>query len=606
MNTMSFEQPIAFDSAANPAPIAFEDGTTTYLSIGEIIPQDGFNPRLHFDDAEFSELCDSVKTQGVIQPLVVRPAYEQGKYWLVAGERRWRAARKTGVAEVPVVVRHLDDRNALLVATIENTQRANMAASEEARSANILLDTCGGDRGEAARQLGWSRSTLDSRLMLLHCAGEVLDALTGRSIKLGHAELLSQLPEATQVGTLAKVIEDSISVSDLKSRISGFVQNLSAALFDTAECAGCAHNSSLQASLFEAAEGMSGKCANRACFAQKTDEALQLKKQELAEDYPVVWLDTEKRSGSWELIAKTGGTGVGSEQAAACAGCGNYGALMDSHPDRVGQLTTGLCFDLECHKKMVGAYRKEVAASEPKSIEGATPAAATGSSKKAKASPKTVAVTPKKVIERVDGFYRGLSGAVVGSDTLSVAVLSAYALLADAGRPKEIMDKHDLKGHERSALVRQLFTKELDTLRNLMKELAVFVASKKNIDQFDSTEYTETSVNVLAASGTELVGHWQINAEFLKAHTKSGIEGVLKEAGFDSWYNKAFADEKKKGAPFDRFMKQKTGELIEAIMAAGFDFSTFVPTCVSKRLEEAKCKLAADAATTDLQPDNAA
>ena len=163
MNTLTFEQPTAFEPASNLAPMAFEDGTTTYLAIGEIAPQQGFNPRKHFDDAEFAELCDSVKTQGVIQPLVVRPAAEQGKYWLVAGERRWRAARKSGVAEVPVVVRHLDDRNALLVATIENSQRADMSAAEEARSANILLDTCEGDREEAAKQLGWSRSKLDSQ-----------------------------------------------------------------------------------------------------------------------------------------------------------------------------------------------------------------------------------------------------------------------------------------------------------------------------------------------------------------------------------------------------------------------------------------------------------
>tara|TARA_R110001583_G_scaffold180558_7_gene337659 strand:- start:910 stop:2712 length:1803 start_codon:yes stop_codon:yes gene_type:complete len=579
----------------NQAQIA--DGTVMYLSPTEITFQEGFNPRKHFADSEFLELCASVKEQGVIQPIIVRPAPEDGKYWVVAGERRWRAASKCHLEEIPAVVRYLDDHSAFKLALIENSTRADMSRSEEATAANILVDVCGGDREEAAKQLGWSRSKLDARLMLLHCSEKVQEALTNRTIKLGHAELLSQLPEVTQNGTLDKIIGDGISVADLRSRISGFAQSLDTAIFNTAECVGCAHNSTLQASLFEAVEGMSGKCADRACFAAKTEAALQDRKTALTDEYAAVWLDTEKRSGSWDVIASTGNSGVGVEQAAACRGCGNFGVLMDTSPDRLGSLTADCCFDLSCHKSKVGAYQKERGAAVTSAVTSpkAAGTASAGSTVKATKPVKaTVSVIPKKVTENIDGFYRGLSGAVVGSDTLSIMVYSAYAMLADARKPQEIMTRFNLKGHSRSDLTHQLFAiGDVHVLRDLVSALAVYVAGKKDGEGCGGDEMTNTSITTLAANSTELVGHWRLNADFLKAHTKSGIESLLKEAGFDVWYNEKHSDDKSKAIPFEKFLKLKTADLIDAIIKSEFDFDTFVPACVSGRLTEAKAKFAA-------------
>jgi ParB family chromosome partitioning protein len=216
----------------------------TKLPIDHISVQEGFNPRKFFDNCEFQQLVLSIQAEGVIQPIIVRPVADGNGYWVVAGERRWRAAKEAGLTEIPAVVRNLSDREARLIATVENSQRADMSPAEEAVAARDVLSDCGGDKAEALRLLGWSAVKFDARLLLLHAAPEVLTALTERQIKLGHAELLSQLPSDFQSATLSKILENGYSVAELKSRLASFSLDLSKATFDKTACNGCPHNSS--------------------------------------------------------------------------------------------------------------------------------------------------------------------------------------------------------------------------------------------------------------------------------------------------------------------------------------------------------------------------
>lgn len=126
------------------------------MPINLISIQEGFNPRVYFSDGEMQELIASIKSEGVLQPIVVRLQPDNKTYWVVAGERRYRAAVAAGLPEIPAVVRHLDDKQARLTATIENTQRADMSPGEEAIAARNVLSDCDGDRAEALRLLGWS------------------------------------------------------------------------------------------------------------------------------------------------------------------------------------------------------------------------------------------------------------------------------------------------------------------------------------------------------------------------------------------------------------------------------------------------------------------
>lgn len=373
--------PLTVFSPAPPLPLTTGDGQLLHLPVGWIEVEPGFNPRTFFEGAEFAELVASVRAHGVQQALWVRPAPDYApdapRFLLIAGERRWRAAREAGLAAVPAMVRHADGRQALILADLENNPqfRVGLSPAEEARFARRFLGECEGDRAEAAKLLGWSPAKLEARLLLLHAAPAVLDALAARAIKLGHAELLAGLPEATQAGTLAKVLSDGIAVAALKERIGGFALDLNAAIFDKTGCAACRRHSSRQAALFsEAVAG--GRCQNRACHGDKTRAALEAKKAGLREEYPAVFLDTERAPDTVAALVEAGPGGVGAAQFVACQGCRHFAARLSTQPGREGQVQAPLCANLACHREKVAAATAQGASpgSAP-AAQGAPPGA---------------------------------------------------------------------------------------------------------------------------------------------------------------------------------------------------------------------------------------
>jgi PRTRC genetic system ParB family protein len=160
-------------------------------SLSRIRP--GKNPREFFDEGEMAELAESIRSYGVLQPILVRPAGDAGAYVIIAGERRYRAAKAVFGEdyEMPIVVKDFGEADAEAAALIENVHRAQMSIAEEAKAAKRLLFRNKDDRDETARQLGWSPQKLDARLALTACSDAVLKALTERRILVGHAELLA-------------------------------------------------------------------------------------------------------------------------------------------------------------------------------------------------------------------------------------------------------------------------------------------------------------------------------------------------------------------------------------------------------------------------------
>ena len=217
---------------------------TKTIPLDSIHVREDHNPRKFFNDAKQQELTRSMAGAGILQPIIVRPIKEAntaGGFWLIAGERRLRAAQSLKWKDIPAVVRDVSDEDALLMATIENTIRSDMSPAEEAQAARKILQAAGNDRAEARRLLGWGEAKFNARLALLHASQTVLDALTEGRIKLGHAELLSQLPAKTQDGTLSKIIEKGMGVQDVRSAIQQFALALANAPFDTTGCNGCPH-----------------------------------------------------------------------------------------------------------------------------------------------------------------------------------------------------------------------------------------------------------------------------------------------------------------------------------------------------------------------------
>jgi ParB family chromosome partitioning protein len=175
-------------------------------------------PRKRFDDEAGSGLAESIKRQGVIQPLLVRPR-AAGGYELVAGERRWRAAREAGHATVPVVVRDADDRDSLLLGLIENVAREQLTPVEEARAYAVLLDEFGLPLGEVADRVGRSKPSVSNRIRLLELPDDVLGMLESGELTEGHARAVLAVPDHDGRRRLAReIVQKGLSVRAAEQR----------------------------------------------------------------------------------------------------------------------------------------------------------------------------------------------------------------------------------------------------------------------------------------------------------------------------------------------------------------------------------------------------
>jgi ParB family chromosome partitioning protein len=169
-------------------------------------------PRKRFETDGVSGLAESIKAQGLIQPVVVRPRLEGG-YELIAGERRWRAAREAGLATVPAVVREADDRDSLLLGLVENVAREDLSPVEEARAYAMLLDEFSLSLGEVADRVGKSKPTVSNRVRLLELPDDVLAMIGRHDLTEGHARAVLAVPDHEGRRKLAKrIVREGLSV----------------------------------------------------------------------------------------------------------------------------------------------------------------------------------------------------------------------------------------------------------------------------------------------------------------------------------------------------------------------------------------------------------
>ena len=176
-------------------------------------------PRKVFDEDALAELADSIAKHGVIQPLLVRPMPD-GSYQLVAGERRWRASRMAGLTEVPVVIKELSDDEAMALALIENLQREDLNAIEEAQGIKALMDTLSLTQDEAAERVGKSRPAVANALRLLKLPDSVIALVSDGKLSPGHARaLLGFKDEQDIIETADLIIEKGLTVRDVEKLV---------------------------------------------------------------------------------------------------------------------------------------------------------------------------------------------------------------------------------------------------------------------------------------------------------------------------------------------------------------------------------------------------
>lgn len=185
------------------------DTAKVYFSAGveELYPSPE-QPRSKFDEAQLAELADSIKAHGVIAPLVVRPrpAADGGGYFLIAGERRWRAAQRAGLRNVPVVVQEVDTRSAFERALVDNLQRSDLGPLEEAAAFQRLIDEFGLTQDQVADRIGKDRSTVANAIRLLKLPPEVRQLVEDGRLAMGHARTLLGLEDAAAIEKAARTV----------------------------------------------------------------------------------------------------------------------------------------------------------------------------------------------------------------------------------------------------------------------------------------------------------------------------------------------------------------------------------------------------------------
>jgi ParB family transcriptional regulator, chromosome partitioning protein len=199
--------------------------TLTTLAVDALQPG-RYQPRARMDPQALAELADSVKAQGVMQPILVRPSGE-GRYEIVAGERRWRAARMAGLASVPALVREVPDRSALAIALIENIQREDLNALEEATGVKRLIEEFAMTHAEAAEALGRSRASITNALRLLELAPPVQELVREGKLDMGHARALLALPTLRQIALAREAAAKQFSVRQVENRVARAAERLS-------------------------------------------------------------------------------------------------------------------------------------------------------------------------------------------------------------------------------------------------------------------------------------------------------------------------------------------------------------------------------------------
>ncbi len=201
--------------AAKVTPAASADAVQ-HIAIGTIRPLPG-QPRRHFDEAAIAELAESIAARGLLQPIIVRRAPTGEGYQLVAGERRWRAAQRAGLHQIPALVRELDDAATYEIALVENIQREDLSAIEEASAYRKLIEDFGHSQEALAKLVGKSRSHVANLMRLLDLPRPVQALVGDGSLAMGHARALIGAPDAEEIAR--KVVREGLSVRAVEALV---------------------------------------------------------------------------------------------------------------------------------------------------------------------------------------------------------------------------------------------------------------------------------------------------------------------------------------------------------------------------------------------------
>jgi len=459
-----------------------------------------------------------------------------------------------------------------MMAIIENVHRAQMSSAEEAKAAKRVLFRNKNDRGETARQLGWSPEKLDSRLALTACSDAVLRALTERNILVGHAELLAGVPPATQDNVLKGIVDHKVPVAVLKAQLGKFARKLADAIFDTGACSGCAHNSAMQAGLFGESLG-EGYCQHPTHFDELTTQVVETKAARLKDEYQVIKI-VRKEDGFQPLyLTAEGDLGVGAEQYESCKGCRSFGCSVSNLPGSYGEVTQSLCFDATCNSKKVAARRKaereahEGEARPARESKGPTSHGIKAGVPSEQLTPSNQ--TPTRVLQyRVEQWRKWVANALMAQGERNQRALIALTLAGHGSQLSasnygeavgKITKTNKITGGSFKSLLEKSDGFKADHIDALMK--AITASAAFGVDQVN----LEVLLNYLEIEEEQC---FRLSPALLELFTKSELESLAEELKL----------KKALGAQFKKLREGKREDFIKGLLGVrGFEYQGLVP-----------------------------
>lgn len=207
--------------ASRSATISVQSDNVRLIAI-EKLHSGPYQPRIDMDEESMNELADSIRAHGIIQPIIARESTTRDGYEIISGERRWRAAQRVSIHEVPVIVRAIPDKAAMAMALIENIQREDLNPVEEANLLKRLADEFMMSHSDIAESVGKSRATITNLLRLLTLTEPVLEMLKKRQLEAGHAKVLLALKGIDQISAARLVVKNSLNVRRTEALVKGW------------------------------------------------------------------------------------------------------------------------------------------------------------------------------------------------------------------------------------------------------------------------------------------------------------------------------------------------------------------------------------------------
>jgi PRTRC genetic system ParB family protein len=400
----------------------------------------------------------------------------------------------------------------------------------------------------------------------------VLKALTTRAIQLGHAELLSGIPPDKQDSVLAGILAQKVPVAVLKAQLGRYARRLADAVFDTAQCGGCPHNSARQSGLFAESLG-EGYCQHPSHFEELTQQAIEARADALRDEYPVIRI-VKMGDGFTPLpVTADGDLGVGAPQYTSCQGCRSFGCAVSAMPGSYGEVTRSLCFDAECNSQKVALWRRaqrdaQAALDEAQGKGSAKAGVAKHSGKGPKPAVPTNQTPQRVVSHRVMEWRKWLAKALMAQPQCSQRVLIALAL---AGRGADLREAQFRNAFER--LAGQVEGAGFGVRGGLQRAAAASEAQLERLLQA-ATASAAFGVNVtdlellLNYAQVDEGRYFQWNKEFLDLFTMSELESLAADVGL----------KKAMGTGFKAARSGKKPDFIAALLKVpGFAYQGTVP-----------------------------